>query len=276
MENTGERHIISSEFTDAADYYIHLLHIASYEFALKYVDGKRVLDYGCGSGYGSHMLANKAESVMAVDISSDTVTYAKKNFVLSNLIFKEIKDLVYQKFDVITSFQVIEHVSNDKEYIKKLKDMLNPGGVLLLTTPDKTNRLFNYIQKPWNVYHRKEYSENNMNKLLNNYFDNFQILKITSLPGLVLPEITRRKKQRLITLPCTLFFYPNFLRVFLLKFEAKTFKIISRLWKRDSRQILSGAMQKETSFIKFTSKDIEISQNPKYPTDLFIICKLSV
>lgn len=274
MKNTGERHIVSSEFAGAADYYNHLLHIASYEYAQNYVAGKRVLDYGCGSGYGSHMLAMYAENIIAVDVSVEAVTYAKENFVSGNLVFKEVKDLGCEKFDVITSFQVIEHVSNDKWYIEKLKGMLNPGGVLLLTTPDKTNRLFNYIQRPWNEFHLKEYSYHSMHRLLSNYFDDFKILKITSNPKLALPEIVRRKKQRLITLPCTLFFYPNFIRVFLLRLEAKAFKKISLLWKKSKGQQISEVKQKEASFLRFTSKDIEISQNSEYPTDLFVICQM--
>lgn len=274
MENTGERHILGIDFIDEADYYIHLMHIASYEFALKYAVGKKVLDYGCGSGYGSLLLAKKAQSVIAVDISLDAVEYAKENFASENLTFKEVKDLDSKKFDMITSFQVIEHVFNDKEYMKKLKSLLNPGGILLLSTPDKTNRLFEYIQTPWNIYHLKEYSSKSMQRLLNNYFIDFDILKITSVPELVLAEINRRKKQRLITLPCTLFFYPNFLRVFLLKLQTRLYKIIIKLRNKNNSHSITGSIHEDTLFSKFNSNDIEISKNPLYPTDLFVICKL--
>ncbi|MDR2835142.1 MAG: class I SAM-dependent methyltransferase [Bacteroidales bacterium] len=277
MENTGERHILGIDFIDGADYYIHLLHIASYEFALNYVKGKKVLDYGCGSGYGAYMLAKEAENVVATDLSDEAVSYSMEKFVSNNLIFKKIEDIDYQKFDVIVSFQVIEHVKNDKKYIKKLKDMLNPGGVLLITTPDRTDRLFRYIQKPWNVYHLKEYSANSISKLLSKYFNEFDVLKISSHTELVLPEIIRRKKQRFISLPCTLFFYPNFLRVFLLKFQIKLYKLYKLLTSSGQRnnqsQKLQEMVQEKSSFLKFSSKDIEISKNPKYFTDLFVICK---
>jgi len=274
MENTGERHILGCDFVNQADYYIHLMHIASYEYAIKFASFKKVLDYGCGSGYGSFLLAKKAENVIAVDISLEAVEYAKENFASENLIFKEVKDLGYQKFDLITSFQVIEHVPNDKEYIYKLKNLLNPGGILLLTTPDKSNRLFNHIQKPWNIYHLKEYSTKSMNRLLKMYFDNYEILKISSTPELVLHEIQRRKKQRLITLPCTLFFYPNFLRIFLLRLQTKLYRILMKLRNRNNGSSLTLEIQKEAPFSKFTSNDIEISKDPIYPTDLYVICKL--
>jgi SAM-dependent methyltransferase len=274
MENTGERHIPGSDFIDQADYYIHLLHIASYEYALQFATGKKVLDYGCGSGYGSHMLSQKAESVVAVDISREAVEYAIGNFTSDNLTYKEVKDLDAQKYDLITSFQVIEHVTDDARYILQLKGLLNPGGTLLLTTPDKTHRLFNYIQKPWNIYHLKEYSTKSMDRLLIRYFDDYQILQITSKPEFVLPEITRRKKQRLVTLPCTLFFYPDFLRVYLLQLQTKFYKTLIKYRNKNNNQELTGLIQKESSFSKYTSRDIEISKDTELPTDLFVICRI--
>ena len=57
MGNTGERHFLNEDITNEAEYYNHLIHIATYKFALKYVKDKQVLDYGCGSGYGSRMLS---------------------------------------------------------------------------------------------------------------------------------------------------------------------------------------------------------------------------
>lgn len=273
LENTGERHIIDEDFTDLASYYIHLLHIASYEYALRFAENKRVLDYGCGSGYGAHMLAAQAESVLAVDISKDAVLYAKDKFEANNLSFEEIKNADFQKYDIITSFQVIEHVTNDKEYLKKLKSMLTPGGILFITTPDRTGRLFKF-QNSWNIYHLKEYSANTMKKLISKYFDDFEILHITAARELVLPEIIRRRKQKLITLPATLFFYPHFLRIFLLNFQAKLYRFVSRLLRRKKKHTLSAMNDKKNSvFAKYTSSDINFLEFSELSTDLFVICK---
>jgi SAM-dependent methyltransferase len=237
-----------------------------------------VLDYGCGSGYGACILAKKAKSVVATDLSDAAILDAQEKYVSDNLVYKKIEEISSQKFDAIISFQVIEHVKDDKVYIKTLKNMLNPGGILLITTPDRTNRLFRCIQKPWNIYHLKEYSINSLSKLLSKCFNEYTILKISSCPELVLPEISRRKKQRFVTLPCTLFFYPNFLRVFLLKFQTKCYefcKFSARLVGRKKQdQKVQSVSQNESSFLRFSSKDIEISENPEYFTDLFVICKL--
>jgi 2-polyprenyl-3-methyl-5-hydroxy-6-metoxy-1,4-benzoquinol methylase len=271
MEDTGERHILKTEFFDCADYYGHLLHIASYQFGLQYVSGKKVLDYGCGSGYGTHILSKTAQSVVGVDVSNETVLYAKENFASDNLIFKNINELTDEKFDVIISFQVIEHVQNGKTFLKKLKGMLNSGGILLLTTPDKHNRLFNYIQKPWNKYHLKEYSEKNMENLIKQFFVDFEILKISSVAELVLPEIKRRKKQRIITIPATLFFYPNFLRIFLLDFQVWLYEKVSTILKKKNKQIMSD--NTKPSFLKYTVEDIIISKDIEFSTDLLVVCR---
>jgi len=272
MKDTGERHFLKTEFVDSADYYVHLLHIASYEFALNYVKNNKVLDYGCGTGYGTYLLSKSAQSVVGVDVSGESVAYAKEHYVSDNVIFKGINELGNEKYDVIVSFQVIEHVKNDKAYINKLKKLLNPNGVLLLTTPNKQGRIFNYIQKPWNKYHLKEYSVKSMSNLLKRFFADFEILHISSVSDLVMPEILRRKKQRLISLPCTLFFYPNFLKVFLLETQSWLYKKLSAMIKKNNKQVATNDTGKP-SYLKYSSQDIIIAKEVEYSTDLFVICR---
>jgi SAM-dependent methyltransferase len=273
LKDTGERHFLKTDFVDGADYYVHLLHIASYEFALDYVKNKKVLDYGCGTGYGTYMLSKFAQSVVGVDVSGESVAYAKEHFVSDNVIFKDINELGNEKYDVIVSFQVIEHVKNDKTYINSLKKLLNPNGVLLLTTPNKQGRIFNYIQIPWNKYHLKEYSIKSMGNLLKRFFVDFEILHISSVSDLVLPEILRRKKQRLISLPCTLFFYPNFLKVFLLETQSWLYKKLYAIIKRRKKKGVASDSVNKPSFLKYTSQDIIIATDVEYSTDLFVVCK---
>ena len=272
MKDTGERHILKTEFVDSADYYIHLLHIASYEFALNYVKNNKVLDYGCGTGYGTYMLSKSAQTVVGVDVSNEAIAYAKEHFVSDNLTFKNIDEADIEKYDLIVSFQVIEHLSDDKAYLKKLKGMLNPKGVLLLTTPNKQGRAFNYIQKPWNKYHLKEYTVKSMGNLIKRFFANFEILHISSVTELVVPEMLRRKKQRIITLPCTLFFYPVFFRVFLLEAQSWLYKKLSTVIKKRKKQVVVSDVSKPF-FLEYTSHDIIIAKNVEYSTDLFVVCK---
>ncbi|MDD3080387.1 MAG: methyltransferase domain-containing protein [Paludibacter sp.] len=273
MKNTGERHIIDEVITDEAEFYNHLMHIATYQFAEKFIIGKRVLDYGCGSGYGSYSLSLLAEHVKAVDISHETIEFAKNKYKATNIEYCLVSELNDEKFDVITSFQVIEHVTNNKEYINKLKSLLKPNGYLLISTPDKRNRLFNIIQRPWNIYHLKEYSELSLKRLLLKQFNTVEILKIGSKSELVTKEISRDKIQRNITLPCTLIIYPNFIRIFLLKFQVKIYRLLKGFRKVNlSNNSMENSVKNDFEF-KYTVSDIEFSNDLVLSTDLLAICK---
>jgi len=255
MENTGERHIPNEDISDEAEYYNHLMHIATYQFALKYVTGKRVLDYGCGSGYGSYLLSSIADNVTAVDISDEAINFAQNSYTGNNLVFNTLSELSDEKYDVITSFQVIEHVPDEKEYIKRLKGLLKPEGYLLISTPDKL----------------KEYNVHDLRNLLQNYFDSVEVLKIGSSAEFIRKEILRTKKQRLITLPFTLFFYPNFLRVFLLNFQVRIYNTINKY--RKSNILTTNDPDRTFDFkTKFSITDIDIATNIALSTDLLAIC----
>lgn len=266
MKKTYERHFPDSEITTEEEYYNHLMHIATYQYALKFVKGKSVLDYGCGAGYGSYLLADAAKKVTGVDISDESIEYSRNTYSAKNLFFKTIQDLTDEKFDIIISFQVIEHVFNGKELINQFKKSLNKDGYLFISTPDNTNRLFRFIQKPWNVYHIKEYSGSGLYNLLNKYFTRVDLLKIGSKSDLVMKELSRTKKQRIITLPCTLFFYPDFVRVFLLNLQVTLFRMISSL--RHSKVPDTNYDFKE----KYSLQDIEINKIVSRWTDLLAIC----
>lgn len=271
MKDTGERHILNESFANKSEFYIHLMHIATYEYAKSFVKGKKVLDYGCGSGYGTQMLSEAAEKVIGVDISREAIDFAQKNYLSPNLEFKTIPEVLNEKFDIITSFQVIEHVPNDIQYVDHLKKLLNPGGYLLISTPDKTNRLFNYIQHPWNIFHLKEYTAQSLQKLLQKHFDKVEVLKIGSDSDLVLEEISRTKKQKIITLPCTLSIYPYPVRVFLLNALKSLFELKKKLKPEAQKEVTENNTAHHFTS-QYSQKDIKIEKEMQYSTDLLAIC----
>lgn len=272
MKDTGERHILNESFNNKSELYLHLMHIATYEYAKNFVKNKKVLDFGCGSGYGTHMLSENTESIIGVDISNEAIEYAKKEYRSSNLSFMTISELENEKFDIITSFQVIEHVPNDREYTANLKKMLNPGGILIISTPDKKHRLFKYIQQPWNIFHLKEYTSESLHKTLLKQFKKVEILKIGSESDLVLEEIKRTKKQRIITLPSTLFFYPYFLRVSLLKLQKNIFDFLKKSKSSSQPNPMQSTANKHFSS-EYSPGDILFKKEMQYSTDLLAICK---
>jgi 2-polyprenyl-3-methyl-5-hydroxy-6-metoxy-1,4-benzoquinol methylase len=271
MKDTGERHILNENFNNKSELYLHLMHIATYEYAKNFVKNKKVLDYGCGSGYGTHMLSQVAENVIGADISEEAVDFARKEFHSPNLRFTKIAELGNEKFDIITSFQVIEHVPNDYEYTDKLKKLLNPGGILIVSTPDKTHRLFKYIQQPWNIFHLKEYTTESLEKMLLKHFKKVEMLKIGSDSDLVFEEIKRTKKQRIAVLLATLSIYPYFLRVSLLKLQKNIFDFIKKL-QSGSRQYPSQNNHGNDFASQYSYKDILFKKDMQYSTDLLAIC----
>jgi 2-polyprenyl-3-methyl-5-hydroxy-6-metoxy-1,4-benzoquinol methylase len=119
-------------------------HIIRYNFAIPYCEDKIVLDAACGTGYGSAILAqNKAQKVIGVDISEEAIQEAKLKYGhIVNLEFYclsvyEISKL-NQKFDLIVSFETIEHIDNPLLFIKLLDMNLSNAGKCIISSPNKT------------------------------------------------------------------------------------------------------------------------------------------
>src|SRR3712207_6038224 len=94
--------------------YLFQQHAARYQFIRDTVRGKRVLDMGCGDGYGCDYLAQHASSVVGIDISQETIVQAQTRYQRPNLTFTTMDSTNLSfpaaHFDVVCSFEVIEHV----------------------------------------------------------------------------------------------------------------------------------------------------------------------
>lgn len=157
-------------------------HLERYYYAEKFSDNKTILDAACGCGYGSYILAKKAKKVLRVDNSNEALKYADDHYKSQNIhslkvdLEKEIPDIGL--FDLIISFETIEHLSSPLHVtIKKFYNLLNSGGILIISHPEmekvpdyiisSKKDLFN-IKKVWQVLKkiikkrllndRKEYS----------------------------------------------------------------------------------------------------------------------
>ncbi|MBM4761978.1 methyltransferase domain-containing protein [Bacillus sp. B15-48] len=121
-----------------------LEHIARYHFAIPYAKG-RVLDFACGSGFGSNIIAKAAkkevDEIIAVDIDESTITYAKGTyhhplirFQMANVVEPELPQRLGQ-FDLIVSFETLEHVEQEHQFMDNIFQMLKPNGKLIISTP---------------------------------------------------------------------------------------------------------------------------------------------
>lgn len=116
-------------------------HMARYQFAARLAKGKRVLDAGCGAGYGSSELARVASSVTAIDFSSDAISFAREHYQAANLIYQtgDCLALPDGPFDLVVSFEVIEHLAQWSAFLVEARRVLARGGLFLVSTP---NRLY--------------------------------------------------------------------------------------------------------------------------------------
>src|SRR5262245_12970795 len=153
-------------------------HIQRYEFALSYCRGKRVLDAGCGTGYGSHFLAaNGAKSVLTVDISAEALTEARQRYKADGLSYerRDVESLgddpaLTGKFEVIVNFENLEHLHNPAQLVKGASRLLTKGGIFITSTPNGDISSKDASGKPTNIFHVKEFTAEELASLLLPHF----------------------------------------------------------------------------------------------------------
>ena len=101
---------------------------------------KKVLDVGCGTGYFTYHAAKKGANVLGIDYAEEGINIAKKKYKHKNLKFEklDVKN-VKEKFDIIVSIGVMEHMDDPYQVLKLLKSRLTPKGKIIITTPNWTN-----------------------------------------------------------------------------------------------------------------------------------------
>ena len=116
-------------------------HVARYWFAARMALGRRVLDLGCGSGYGADVLAREAREVLGIDISDDAIDYARQHYRAVNVRFERASCLEIPapdgSFDLVVAFEIIEHLSDWRAFLLAVRRVLAPTGQFLVSTPNQ-------------------------------------------------------------------------------------------------------------------------------------------
>ena len=174
-EFTGERVIPGQVETDLWNE-----HFSRYAFASNFVAGKRVLDLGCGSGYGSAELARTAESVIGVDVSAGAIDYAATHYREPNLSFQKhsCTQLPWADgcFHFIVAFEVIEHLTNWREMLSETRRLLSSGGTFLVSTPNKLYYADQRREAGPNPFHEHEFEFEEFKLALQDYFPRVDML----------------------------------------------------------------------------------------------------
>ncbi|NEP53789.1 MAG: class I SAM-dependent methyltransferase, partial [Moorea sp. SIO3C2] len=99
----------------------------------------RILDIGCGNGSLTNFIAQKGYDIIGVEESESGIKLASHNFPDCQFIQGSIYNLPYDelsdKFDIVISLEVIEHLFYPKELVRAAKKVLKPHGHLIITTP---------------------------------------------------------------------------------------------------------------------------------------------
>lgn len=153
-EFTGER-VVPGQVNDD----LWAEHIARYAFATRFAKAARVLDIGCGTGYGTAELAQHAQSATGIDISDDAIRYASQHYPTATFLAASATSipLPAASFDLITAFEVIEHLENWHELLIEARRLLHPTGVFLVSTPNKLYYAESRAKEGPNPFHAHEF-----------------------------------------------------------------------------------------------------------------------
>lgn len=157
-------------------------HAQRYTFARSFVrTGARILDAGCGVGYGAAMLADGgAGAVVAVDRSLDALAVGRQKFARPGIEWVEddCQTLAHAAergpFDLIVNFENLEHLPHPESFLREATRLLTPDGVLITSTPNRVGvsrlRGLRTDASTTNPFHSREYTTEEFRRLLTPYF----------------------------------------------------------------------------------------------------------
>jgi O-antigen biosynthesis protein len=167
---------------------IDITYFVRYDFVKKYIQKDfLVLDAPCGTGFGCKILSKKSKQIFGVDLSKEAINHSKKYFDSNNITYiktncENMSKKITKKFDIIISFEGIEHFRNPKKFLVECKKMLKENGKLIISTPRKPHG---------NPFHFKEYNLEEFKTELKKFF------KINSIFGQIYDNIFEFSKEKI-------------------------------------------------------------------------------
>jgi SAM-dependent methyltransferase len=173
VEFTGERVVPGQVEADLWNE-----HLARYVFAARFAAGRRVLDAGCGTGYGSAELARTAASVTGIDVSRDAVEWAHGNYPKPAFLNGSCATLPFRAaaFDVVVAFEVIEHLYQPTAFLAECRRVLTPDGLLIVSTPNTVVYAEARAAAGPNPFHEHEFEADEFEVALRAQFANVSLL----------------------------------------------------------------------------------------------------
>lgn len=156
---------------DASDNYVFQRSILAYYKAAELVSGD-VLEIGTGMGYGVEVVAPAADKYVTIDKSCAYNVELPANAEFRQMTVPPL-DFADESFDYVISFQVIEHIKNDKEFVAEVSRVLRKGGKFIVSTP---NAPMSLTRNPWHV---REYKAEELKELLSKEFSLIDMMGVS-------------------------------------------------------------------------------------------------
>ncbi len=169
-----------------------------------------ILDIGCAAGYFLEVAKRNGFNVYGIEISKEASAFANKEFGIKIIAPDLLSISSENKYDVITMFQVLEHLPFPKEQLMKVYDLLKPGGILFIEVPNffSVDTLFDFEIKKrvFSVpYHLSLFSPRGLKQLINSvgfkiieqrfYFSSVIGCKIKKILNVLKPYFELRTKE---------------------------------------------------------------------------------
>lgn len=177
--------------TETSDNYVFQRSLLAYHHAAAMVEGD-ILEVGTGSGYGVKVLAPKATRFITLDKfqTQDICQYDNTEYYQMNVPPIQFDG---NSFDYVVSFQVIEHIEQDMEFVREVARVLRPGGKFIVTTP---NAPMSLTRNPWHV---REYNVDELRSLLECNFSKVEAFGVVGNDKIMEYYRKNRRSVRRIT-----------------------------------------------------------------------------
>ncbi|MCH7402436.1 class I SAM-dependent methyltransferase [Belliella kenyensis] len=153
---------------------IHQRLLKAYIAAKSLVSGN-LLEVGCGEGRGVEELLDQVDSYLGIDKIESVIVDLKKRFPevdFQQAVIPPFEGLVSNSFDTVVSFQVIEHIQDDRLFLEEIYRVLKPGGKAIISTPNIRHTL---SRNPWHI---REYTAKELEGLCDKIFDKVEAMGI--------------------------------------------------------------------------------------------------
>jgi ubiquinone/menaquinone biosynthesis C-methylase UbiE len=167
MSFTGERYMPGEGGAQIAYEHMH-----RYIFALRWAEGKQVLDLACGNGYGAALLARQARHVWAIDLDEETLVSAGRDWYRENITFirSDAGQLPFcdGSMGLVVAMEALEHIQDQEQLVREMARVCSVNGIVLISTPNKA--AYSDARHYVNPFHIRELYLDEFMRLLDQHF----------------------------------------------------------------------------------------------------------